>query len=174
MRLKQYTRVCARINLDAIEYNIEQMHGNLKEGTRMMVVVKTDGYGHGAVPIAQMLSEKEYIWGFATATIEEGTSLRRAGVTKPVLVLGAAFPDQREVLLEQELRMTCYTEEMAEEISALAQKLGKKAYLHVKIDTGMSRLGFPVCEESAAAAARISALPGIELEGMYTHFARAD
>lgn len=171
---KQYTRVCARINLDAIEYNIEQMHGNLKEGTRMMVVVKTDGYGHGAVPIAQMLSEKEYIWGFATATIEEGVSLRKAGVAKPVLVLGAAFPDQREVLLEHELRMTCYTEEMAEEISALAKRLGTKAYLHIKVDTGMSRLGFAVCEESVDAIARISALPGIEMEGMYSHFARAD
>ncbi len=174
MGLKQYTRVCARINLDAIEYNIEQMHRNLEEGTRMMVVVKTDGYGHGAVPIAQMLSAKEYIWGFATATIEEGVSLRKAGVTKPVLVLGAAFPDQRQILLEHELRMTCYTVEMAEEISALAGKLGKKAYLHVKIDTGMSRLGFPVCEESADEIAGISALPGIQLEGLYTHFARAD
>lgn len=174
MKRKQYTRVCARINLDAIEYNIEQMHGNLEEGTRMMVVVKTDGYGHGAVPIAQMLSEKEYIWGFATATIEEGVSLRKAGVTKPVLVLGAAFPDQREVLLEQELRMTCYTEEMAKEISALAVKLGKKAYIHIKIDTGMSRLGFSVSEESVESIARISALRGIELEGMYSHFARAD
>ena len=121
MELKQYTRVCARINLDAIEYNIEQMHGNLTQGTELMVVVKTDGYGHGAVPIAQMLSEKDYIWGFATATIEEGVSLRRAGVEKPVLVLGTAFPDQRQVLLEQGLRMTCYTEAMAEEISALAE-----------------------------------------------------
>ncbi len=174
MELKQYTRVCARINLDAIEYNIEQMHGNLTQGTEMMVVVKTDGYGHGAVPIAQMLTEKDYIWGFATATIEEGVSLRRAGVEKPILVLGTAFPDQRQVLLEQGLRMTCYTEAMAEEISALAKKLGKKAFLHIKIDTGMSRLGFPVCEESVAAITRIAALPGVETEGMYTHFARAD
>ncbi len=172
--MKQYTRVCARINLDAIEYNIEQMHGNLEEGTRMMVVVKTDGYGHGAVPIAQMLSEKEYIWGFATATIEEGVSLRKAGVTKPVLVLGAAFPDQRELLLEEELRMTCYTEEMAKEISDLAVRLGREAYLHIKIDTGMSRLGFSVSEESAEAIARIAGLPGIRMEGLFSHFARAD
>ncbi len=173
-KMKRYTRVCARINLDAIEYNVEQMHGNLEKDTQMMVVVKTDGYGHGAVPIAQMLLEKEYIWGFATATIEEGVSLRNAGVTKPILVLGAAFPDQRQLLLEQELRMTCYTEEIAEEISKQAVKLGKKAYLHIKIDTGMSRLGFSVCEESAAAIARIAALPGIEMEGLFTHFARAD
>ncbi len=172
--MKQYTRVCARINLDAIEYNIEQMHENLEKGTRMMVVVKTDGYGHGAVPIAQMLSEKEYIWGFATATIEEGVSLRKAGVSKPVLVLGAAFPDQRELLLEKELRMTCYTEEMAKEISEQAVRLGREAYLHIKIDTGMSRLGFSVSEESAEAIARIAGLPGIRMEGLFSHFARAD
>lgn len=172
--MKQYTRVCARIDLDAIEYNIHNMKKRLVEGTRIIAVLKMDGYGHGAVPIARMLSEKDYIWGFATATLEEGAAIRKAGISKPILVLGAVFPEQRENMLINEIRMTCYTREMAEDISRLAVQLGRKAYLHIKIDTGMSRLGFPVNDESVEVIATIAKLPGIELEGLFTHFARAD
>lgn len=172
--MKQYTRVCARIDLDAIEYNIHNMKKRLVEGTRIIAVLKMDGYGHGAVPIARMLSEKDYIWGFATATLEEGAAIRKAGISKPILVLGAVFPEQRESMLINEIRMTCYTREMAEDISRLAVQLGRKAYLHIKIDTGMSRLGFPVNDESVEVIAAIAKLPGIELEGLFTHFARAD
>ena len=68
--MKNYTRVCARINLDAVEYNIEMMKKNLSSSAKMIVVIKTDGYGHGAVPIAKMLEEKEYVWGFAVATLD--------------------------------------------------------------------------------------------------------
>lgn len=172
--MKQYTRVCARIDLDAIEYNIHNMTKRLAEGTRIIAVLKMDGYGHGAVPIARMLSEKDYIWGFATATLEEGTSIRKAGISKPILVLGAVFPEQRESMLINEIRMTCYTKEMAEDISSLAVQLGRKAHLHIKIDTGMSRLGFSVTDESVEDIAAIAKLPGIELEGLFTHFAKAD
>ncbi len=172
--MKQYTRVCARIDLDAIEYNIEKMKEKLDSQTKIMAVMKMDGYGHGAVPIARMLSGKDYIWGFAVATLEEGVSLRHGGVIKPILALGAVFPEQRKAMLENDIRMTCYTEKMAEEISKQAAELGKKAYLHIKLDTGMSRLGFPVNEESAASIEKIAKLPGIEMEGLFTHFAKAD
>lgn len=172
--LKKYTRVCARIDLDAIEYNIEQIRNNIADGTQMMAVMKTDGYGHGAEPIAKLLDDKEYMWGCAVATHDEAMLLKKAGIQKPILVLGCVFPENRAEMLEKDIRMTCYTEERAKEVSELAVKLHKKAYLHVKLDTGMSRLGFPVNEESLAAIERIAKLPGIVMEGMFTHFSKAD
>ena len=90
--MKQYNRVCARIDLDAIEYNMEMMHKNTREGVSMISVIKTDGYGHGAVQIARMLEPKDYIWGYAVATLDEAVVLRKRGIKKPILVLGCIFP----------------------------------------------------------------------------------
>lgn len=172
--MKQYNRVCARINLDAIEYNMEMMHKNTREGVSMISVIKTDGYGHGAVQIARMLEPKDYIWGYAVATLDEAVVLRKRGIKKPILVLGCIFPDQWEAAITHEIRFTVYTKEMAEGISELAGKLGKDAYVHIKLDTGMSRLGFLIQEESAEIITGITRLPGLIMEGMFTHFAKAD
>lgn len=172
--MREYNRVCARIDLDAVEYNIEMMKKNVREGAKVLGVIKTDGYGHGAVQIARMLSSKEYMWGFAVATLDEAVVLRNAGIEKPVLVLGCIFPDQRKEMLNHDIRMTLYTEEMAEEVSELAVKMGKKAYIHIKLDTGMSRLGFMIEDKTVEIISRISKLPNLVLEGMYTHFAKAD
>ena len=172
--MKAYNRVCARIDLDAVEYNIEMMRRNVREGVKMLGVVKTDGYGHGAVQIAKMLSPKDYMWGFAVATLDEALVLRRAGIEKPLLVLGCIFPDQREDMIKHDIRMTLYTEEMAREVSELAVKMGKQAYIHIKLDTGMSRLGFMIEEETVEIIERISRMTNLALEGMYTHFAKAD
>ena len=172
--MKNYTRVCARIDLDAIEYNIEMMKANIQDGVKMLAVIKTDGYGHGAVQIARLLSTKEYIWGYAVATLEEAVILRHRGITKPILVLGCIFQDQRRSMIEHEIRMTVYTEEMAREVSDLAVGMGKNAYIHIKLDTGMSRLGFPVCQESVEHIFNIGKLPNLVMEGMFTHFAKAD
>lgn len=172
--MKAYNRVCARVDLDAIEYNIEMMKNNIKEDTSMIAVIKTDGYGHGAVPIAKMLAPKEYIWGYAVAALDEAVVLKKAGIEKPVLVLGCIFPDQREAMLARDIRMTCYTEEMAKEVSDLAGTMNKKAHIHIKLDTGMSRLGFLINEESAEIIARIAKMPNLVMEGIYTHFAKAD
>ncbi|KMZ54638.1 alanine racemase [Dorea sp. D27] len=172
--MKEYNRVCARIDLDAVEYNIEMMRRNIREGAKMLGVVKTDGYGHGAVQIAKMLSPKDYMWGFAVATLDEAAVLRRAGIEKPLLVLGCIFPDQREEMIKGDIRMTLYTEEMARQVSELAVKMGKQAYIHIKLDTGMSRLGFMIGEEAAEIIERISEMPNLVMEGMYTHFAKAD
>lgn len=172
--MKQYTRLRAVIDLDAIEYNMENMYANLKKGTKIMAVLKTDGYGHGAVPIAKMLEEKDYIWGYAVALVEEGIVLRRAGVKKPILCLGCVFPDQYEVAIEAGIRMNVYTFEMAKAISEKAETMGKQAFVHIKLDTAMSRLGFLVCEESIDEIKKISKLPGVKMEGLFTHFAKAD
>lgn len=172
--MKAYNRVCARIDLDAVEYNIEMMKNNVRDGAKMLGVIKTDGYGHGAVQIAKMLSPKDYMWGFAVATLDEAVVLRHGGIEKPILVLGCIFPDQREDMIKHDIRMTLYTEEMAREVSELAVKMGKQAYIHIKLDTGMSRLGFLIEEEAADIIERISKMPNLVMEGMYTHFAKAD
>ena len=172
--MKHYTRVCARIDLDAIEHNIEMMKKNINKDTGMIVVLKTDGYGHGAVQIAHMLSEKEYIWGYAVATLDEAVHLRKNGIRKPLLALGSIFPDQWEEMIENEVRMTIYKESAARRVSELAGKMGKKAYIHIKLDTGMTRLGFLPNEESVQTIENICKLPNLIPEGMYTHFAKAD
>ena len=172
--MKQHNRVCAKIDLDAVSYNIEQMKKRIGPGARLMAVVKTDGYGHGAVPVARMLEDVPYVWGYAVACLEEGTALRENGIQKPILVLGCVFPDQYEEMIQSHIRPTVYTEEMAEAMSAEAVRLGQTVCFHIKIDTGMGRLGFPVNQESVDAIRRISVLPGVRLEGMFTHFAKAD
>lgn len=172
--MKTYSRVYARIDLDAIAYNMEQMKLRIDGHTQIMAVIKTDAYGHGAVQVAQMLEKYDYIWGFAVATLDEAVVLRVEGIQKPILVLGCIFPDQYMQMLENDIRMNVYTEDMAKEISNMARREGKTAYLHIKLDTGMGRLGFSITEESVEAIARISKLSHVKMEGVFTHFAKAD
>ncbi len=172
--MKNYSRVCARIDLDAIEYNMEMMKKNIDEGVKILSVIKSDGYGHGALQVAKFLAGKDYIWGYAVAALDEGMILRKGGITKPVLVMGCIFPEQWEEMLVHEIHMTVYDSDTARRVSDLAVKMDRKAYIHLKIDTGMSRLGFPVGEDSVSRILEISRMPGLVIEGMYTHFARAD
>ena len=172
--MKTYSRAYARIDLDAVAYNMEQMKQGLKPQTKMMAVIKADGYGHGAVPIAEMLETKDYLWGFAVATLDEAVVLRTEGIKKPILVLGCVFPDQYLEMLKHDIRMNIYTEEMAEAISRMAAGEGWCAHMHIKLDTGMGRLGFDMSDSSVEAITRISQLPNVEMEGIFTHFAKAD
>lgn len=172
--MKSYSRLRAVVDLDAVMYNIESMHANIRDDTQMIVVVKMDGYGHGAVPVARMLEDVDYVWGYAVATLDEGTLLRHAGIKKPILCLGCVFPEQFEEMIEQEIRMTVYDKETARLASKKACEMGKKAVLHIKIDTGMSRLGFLPGRESEEEIAEICRLPGVVPEGIFTHFAKAD
>ena len=172
--MKQHNRVYAKIDLDAVLYNMEQMKRRIGGDARLIAVVKTDGYGHGAVPVAGMLEDIPYIWGYAVACIEEGVQIRESGIQKPILVLGCVFPDQYEEMIRNDIRAAVYTEEMAKGMSEDARRQGKTAYFHIKIDTGMGRIGFPVNEESVDAIGSISCLPNVCLEGMFTHFSKAD
>ena len=172
--MKLYLRVCAEINLDAAAYNLKNMKNNLEKETRIIAVVKTDGYGHGAVPIARMAEELDYIWGFAVATIEEAVMLRREGVQKPILVLGFVFPDGYEDAVRYDIRLAVFKLSMARQLSEEAVRQGKTAYLHIKVDTGMGRIGFPDDGDSAGAVKVFSLLPQVQIEGLFTHFARAD
>jgi alanine racemase len=140
----------------------------------MVAVVKADGYGHGAVPLARMFESMDEVWGYAVATIEEGIQLRLKGMKKPILLLGGIFPDQYEQLIKNEIRMNIFSREMAEDVAVCAARLGKKAYGHIKIDTGMSRLGFFATDEGVEEICAIDKDEYLELEGIFTHFARAD
>mgnify|MGYP006066496027 CR=1 FL=1 len=172
--MKKYSRVCAKIDLDSIAYNMEQMKKRIGGDSRLIAVIKTDGYGHGAVPIARMFEEVPYVWGYAVACLGEGIVLRKQGIRKPILVLGCVFPDEYEDMIENDIRAAVYTEEMAQQMSDTAVRLGRRVYFHIKIDTGMGRIGFPVKKESADAIARIGRLPNARIEAMFTHFAKAD
>lgn len=170
--MKTYSRVYETVDLDAIRHNMEAMRANLTENTGMIGVVKTDGYGHGAVPVAKAIGP--YVWGYAVATVEEGVILRKHKITKPILVLGVTPLDSYDLLLEYDIRPAMFQEGRAKRLSELAVKAGKTASIHLAVDTGMSRIGFPVTEEAAEEAARICRLPGIRAEGLFTHFAKAD
>lgn len=172
--MKTYSRVYAQIDLDAIIHNMEQMRRNIGRDTKIMGVIKADGYGHGAVPIGRELERLDITWGYATATVEEAEILRRNGLVKPILVLGASFPEQYPSFANQEIRATVYSMQQARQMEVFAEEEGKQIIVHIKIDTGMSRLGFQVTEQAADEIAQISRMPHIVLEGMFTHFATAD
>ena len=170
--MKPYSRVYAAINLDAVTANMKAMRDNLPPSTAMMGVVKTDGYGHGAVPVARTIDP--YVEGYAVSNIDEGISLRRHGIKKPILILGVTHSQRFEDLLRYDIQPAMFRLKEAKELSELAAEQGKKAKIHLALDTGMSRIGMQPDRESAKEAAQMAALYGIELEGLFTHFARAD
>ena len=171
---EQYQRVYAAVDLSEVRRNMDRMYGKLSPETKMIGVIKTDGYGHGAVPIGRELETLSYVFGHATATAEEAFLLRRAGLKKPILILGYTFPYCYEELIRQEIRPAVFRRDMLEELNACAGKLGKKAVVHVKVDTGMSRIGIRTDEEGLAFMDWALGLQHIVVEGIFTHFARAD
>lgn len=172
--MKKYRRVHADIDLDAVQFNFDQMSKNIPQGTKIMAVVKTDAYGHGAVPLASFMEPCEKLWGFATATVDEAVELRQAGIKKPILILGYTFPECYTHIVKNEIRQTIFTLDMAKALSNEAVRQNKKAYIHIKLDTGMGRIGYQNAKEAAADAEKISKLPMLEIEGVFTHFANAD
>ena len=172
--MKTYSRVYAKIDLDAIAYNFASMRSRIAPGCRMAAVVKADGYGHGAAPIARLAENYDYIWGFAVATAEEALALRSAGIQKPILILGYVFPEHYRELIASDVRMTVFQQKTAEQISSEAKRQKRTAYLHLAVDTGMTRIGFPDTDAGFAAIRGLAELSNIRIEGMFTHFARAD
>lgn len=172
--LEKYGRVYAAVDLSAVVENMERMKEALSPQTKMIGVIKADGYGHGAVPIGRELEKLPYVSGYATATAEEALILRKAGLKKPVLILGYTFPYCYEELILQKIRPAVFRRDMLETLDACAGRLGQKALVHVKVDTGMSRIGIRPDEEGLAFMEWVSGLGHIEVEGIFTHFARAD
>lgn len=170
--MNKYTRVYAEIDLDAVVFNMESMRRNIAPETGMIGVVKADGYGHGAVPIAYAIDP--YVAGYAVATVDEALILRNHGIEKPILILGVTHKSRYEDLLEGDIRPAVFTMEQACPLSDLAVSKGTRAKIHLALDTGMSRIGLEADEGGADLAAQIAALAGIEVEGLFTHFAKAD
>ena len=166
--------VWAEIDLKALENNIRNIKSCIKNKAKWCAVVKSDAYGHGAVAVAQCMEKKEYVWGFATATVEEAISLREAGITRPILILGFTFPEDYEKMALLEIRPAVFTTQMAAKMAEAAQKTGKTMKIHLKVDTGMGRIGLYDDERGVATACEIAAMKGLEIEGLFTHFARAD
>ena len=171
---KGYERVRADISLDAILANMESMKKNLKEGVQIAAVLKTNAYGHGAVEIAKVLEPLDYVWGYAVAAFEEAVELREAGLRKPILLLGYVFPYCYQELAKMNIRPAVFREDMLEQLSAAAKAAGKKIKTHIAVDTGMSRIGIFPDETGLDFVKKALETEGLQMEGMFTHFARAD
>ncbi len=172
--MEKNMRVRAEIDLDAVAFNMEVMRNKISPETKITAVIKADAYGHGAVEIAHLIEDYPNLWGFAVAAAEEGMQLRRSGIKKPILTLGYVFPECWADMIDYDIRFAVFDLETAEEISRLAGSLGKTAVIHIALDTGMSRIGFADTDESVEIVKKIAALPGVKIEGLFTHFARAD
>ncbi|MDI9508824.1 MAG: alanine racemase [Clostridiales bacterium] len=171
--MSDYYRAQANINIDAIRSNISQVKSKLKKDTKLMVIVKADAYGHGAVRVSQAL-QGEVADAYGVAIIEEAIELREAGITKPILILGYTPKEQFRLVISYDVIQTVYRYEMAEELSAEAINQGKTAKIHIKVDTGMSRLGFNDTDKSLEDIKKIASLEGVSIEGIFSHFAKAD
>lgn len=169
---KKYYRTYAEVDLQAIRHNIKETRKRINENTKIMAIVKADAYGHGAVEVSHAL--EDLVEAYGVAMIEEALELRRSGIQKMILILGYTGMEWYPQLVEQKISQTVYTWEMAEQLNEAAGKLGQKAVVHIKLDTGMGRIGFAPSEENVAVVRKISRLPWLEIEGIYTHFARAD
>ena len=170
--MSDYLRCWAEISLSAIGHNIEEVRKRLAPGVRLLAVIKADAYGHGAVRVGKYLEDR--VNYFAVATLEEAVELRENGIRLPILILGYTSPSQYEDLVAFDITQTIYSRETAELLNREAANQGKKAGIHIALDTGMTRIGFQVTEEDADVIAAIGRLPHLKMEGLFTHFACAD
>ncbi|MCR4643411.1 MAG: alanine racemase [Lachnospiraceae bacterium] len=167
-------RVFATVNLDHIHYNIRRIRERIPKHCKIMAVIKADGYGHGAVRIAQELSGVDAVWGYAVATIDEALEIIEQGIGKPVLILGYTFPSTIPLAVEYGIRLTLFDMDSARLLHETAERSGKKAKVHIKLDTGMGRIGIQPDESGMEFVREVASLSGVEMEGIFTHFARAD
>lgn len=170
--MDRYYRVQADIDLSAVRKNIETLRGFLPAGKKMLAVIKANAYGHGAIEVAEAVADLTDYYG--VACLDEAVELRNAGVEKPILILGVTDESQFPELVSHHVTQTVFTMEQAKALSETALSLGITAKLHIKLDTGMNRIGFACTKENADIIAEITKLPGIEAEGIYTHYYKAD
>lgn len=170
--MEKYMRVSAKISKAALLKNIAEVRKNVPEKTLVMPVIKADAYGHNANFVSTVL--EPYADYFAVAIIEEALSLRKNAITKPIMLLGYTSPDYFEEAIKNNITVTVFTLDAAKQLSEAALKLNMTATVHIAVDTGMGRIGFICTEESVSDIKKISKLPNINLEGIFTHFAAAD
>ncbi|MCL4424673.1 MAG: alanine racemase [Firmicutes bacterium] len=160
----------AEINLDNIAFNLRGVRQ--LTGRPVMAVVKANAYGHGAREVARTVLEEGASF-LGVAVVEEGIELRRAGISAPILILGATLPQQAALVVQHDLRATVFSFPLAEALSRASIALGKPALVHVKVDTGMGRIGL-IPLEVPEFIMQMSRLPGLIFEGLFTHFSSAD
>lgn len=170
--MREYSRTYADVDLNAIRHNIRETRRSIKENTRIMAVVKANAYGHGAVRVSHALYD--LVDAYGVAMIEEALELRRSGIDKSILILGYTGEQWYPEVIRENISQTVYTWEMAEKLDQTAGDMGKKAIIHIKLDTGMGRIGFAPTRENIRVVKQIAGLPNLEIEGIFTHFARAD
>jgi len=170
----EYQRGYVEVNLDNIVENLQNMKQNIAFGTQIIAVIKTDGYGHGGIPIARHIENLDFLFGFAVATAEEAFELREAGITKPILVLSYTFPYAYDRLIKDNIRITVFRNDTLRELNIASERVGKPAMVHIKVDTGMGRIGIQPDEQGEAFVKNALDTKGIKIEGIYTHFACAD
>ena len=169
-----HDRVWAQIDMDAVLFNMESMRANIREDTKIVAVLKTNGYGHGAAAIMKELEKLPYVWGYAAATFEEAAELRENGAQKPIILLGYVFPYCYRDLARLAIRPACFREDMLEDLSEAAQKEGEPIRIHIALDTGMGRIGIRPDDAGLSFVRKALGTPGVIVEGMFTHFAKAD
>jgi alanine racemase len=160
------------IDLDAAKFNIDHIRRMVPSGVRMLLVVKADAYGHGAVSLSK-LAEECAVDMLGVATLDEGRELRSAGIALPILILSPVLPQELEGVLENDCAVTASTFEFAEAASRIAASKGVRCRLHVEIDTGMGRAGLSQ-ERAVETISMMGSLEGVELEGIFTHFPASD
>lgn len=166
-------RVLAIVDLDAIASNIKNIRAKVDKNSGIIGIIKADAYGHGSVETAKVLLDNGADW-LAVAVVDEGLNLRKNGITAPILLLGYTPELRLNDVINNGFIQTVYSYDTAKKLSEAASALGKKAVIHIKIDTGMGRIGYRVNEESADEIVKISKLPNIDVNGMFTHFSTAD
>ncbi len=170
--MSSFNRIQAVINLDNIRHNVSAMKSLVDENKKMLAVIKADAYGHGAVEVGRALDDlADY---YAVAFLDEGIELRKAGIDKPILILGYTDPSDYMDLMRWNIRPAMYDVDEAQQLSDDAVSMGKRAKIHIKVDTGMGRIGFTCDDDGVDNIEKIWKMPGIEIEGIFTHYAKAD
>jgi alanine racemase len=164
--------VYADIDLDIIASNVDALMALTPKGTGAVAVVKADGYGHGDVAVAKAVYDKVRM--YAVATLDEAVNLRENGIDKPILILGFVNVDEYETLVKNQVTATVFDYETAKQLSETAEKLNMKALCHIKIDTGMRRIGLEPDDSGIDVVKRISNLSNLDMQGIFTHFATSD
>ncbi|WP_028273158.1 alanine racemase [Atopococcus tabaci] len=173
MNYGSYRSTWAEVNLDHIKENTRLFKKRIGTDTKLMAVIKADGYGHGAVQVGRASVEAgaDYL---AVAVLDEALELRRSGITAPILQLSPIEQDAVEAAVNNHITLTVFTKNIAQAVIDAAERLNQKAFVHLKVDTGMSRVGVQSKEEAWEVAELLRSSDSVELEGVYTHFADAE
>lgn len=166
-------RTWAEIDLDALQHNVEEIRKQIKKSTRVLAVIKADAYGHGAVGIVQELLRCG-VTDFAVASLNEAAQLRRAGIQGNLLILGYTPDENLSLVVETRVQQTLYSLKQAKLLQEIAAAQGRVVGIHLKVDTGMHRLGFADNEQSVMEICKIAEMPNLAIEGIFSHFAGAD